>query len=212
MKQDHLEENTRVYNKIAQDYSNKYFDYYKNNLDLLDKFLEKIPSGGKILDAGCASGGITQYLVQKGFRVTAIDISSGMLAIAKKNAPEAEFKLMDFSKLKFDKEVFDGIICDFAMLHTPRTKIQQTLKGFSEVLTPQGAFFISLYKGSEEEYLDEPFLPGEKVFWSFYELEEFNSYLEEAGFDVIESTARETKAEEEFLVTELYFIARKKND
>ncbi|MEB3219799.1 MAG: class I SAM-dependent methyltransferase [Nostocales cyanobacterium 94392] len=68
-----------------------------------------IPQGTHILDLGCGTGQLAQYLKSKGYQVTGIDISEGMLNYARENAPGVEFILTDarFFDLPF---TFDGVI------------------------------------------------------------------------------------------------------
>lgn len=51
---------------------------------MLDLF--KLPAGSTILDLGCGTGRHAIALAEKGFRVTGVDLSAGMLAQAKMNA------------------------------------------------------------------------------------------------------------------------------
>jgi 2-polyprenyl-3-methyl-5-hydroxy-6-metoxy-1,4-benzoquinol methylase len=50
--------------------------------DLYREFLPLVPTGGKILDAGCGSGRDSVYFKQQGFSVTAFDASSEAAQIA----------------------------------------------------------------------------------------------------------------------------------
>jgi SAM-dependent methyltransferase len=73
-----------------------------------------LPSGRRILDVGCGTGRHSIGLAKLGFQITGIDISSGMLAEARKSAAEAGVDVhwiqADVKKMKFDED-FDAAIC-----------------------------------------------------------------------------------------------------
>lgn len=90
--------------------------YTKNTLKEVDFLLEelKLPQGSHILDMGCGTGRHAVELAKRGYKVTGIDISSGMLAQAEKKAKktdvEVEWIHADASNFKSDK-LFDAAIC-----------------------------------------------------------------------------------------------------
>jgi ubiquinone/menaquinone biosynthesis C-methylase UbiE len=68
----------------------------------------------KILDVGTGTGFIALLLAELGHEVVGIDISEGMLEVARKKASKAglkvEFKLGDAENLPFEDESFDAVI------------------------------------------------------------------------------------------------------
>lgn len=71
--------------------------------------------GMKVLDVGCGTGNFSLKLASQEVAVTGIDISEEMLKLARRKAalnPELklEFKWMDFNRLEFEDESFDGVI------------------------------------------------------------------------------------------------------
>ncbi|WP_458207301.1 class I SAM-dependent methyltransferase [Haladaptatus sp. NG-SE-30] len=61
-----------------------------------------------VLDAGCGPGITTEFLLERGAAVTALDVSSAMLAHARERAPCANFVLCDLgSDLPFESNRFD---------------------------------------------------------------------------------------------------------
>ncbi|MEJ2251076.1 MAG: class I SAM-dependent methyltransferase, partial [Candidatus Lokiarchaeota archaeon] len=94
------------YNKIALNYyANR--DLAKFNSEL-ERFSKLLPKNAHILDVGTGIGVPTaKFLIEKGFKVTGIDISTTMIHQAKKNVPEANFLEMDALLLDFDVNTFD---------------------------------------------------------------------------------------------------------
>lgn len=116
--------NNRVketYNQLAND--------YEHNVDVHNAFnihyerpamMNQLPSDMKkvkVLDAGCAAGWYTQQLINLGAEVVATDISSEMVAAAKRRVGErAEVLCLDLEeKLPFEDESFDYIVSSLVL-------------------------------------------------------------------------------------------------
>jgi ubiquinone/menaquinone biosynthesis C-methylase UbiE len=109
------------YNTIAEDYYN-HRDLEKFNSEL-EKFTSLLTDNAHILDAGCGAGIPTaKFLVNRGIKVTGIDISETMLNLAKKIVPEAKYIKMDINRLNFKEYTFDGIISVYTLFHIPKIK------------------------------------------------------------------------------------------
>ena len=82
----------------------------------VDFILEELtlPSGSLILDVGCGTGRHSIEFAKRGYRVTGVDISGGMLAIAQKNARKAgvtvEWVRVDAAQYRPSK-FFDAAVC-----------------------------------------------------------------------------------------------------
>lgn len=52
--------------------------------------------GARVVEIGCGSGGLTQYLTQAGYRVLALDIAPEMIRLARRRAPGARFRVASY--------------------------------------------------------------------------------------------------------------------
>ena len=79
----------QFFNGHAPIYMNNGFT--KNTLAEVDFLIEelKLPSGSSILDMGCGTGRHSVELAKRGYAVTGVDLSAGMLAEARKAAETA---------------------------------------------------------------------------------------------------------------------------
>ena len=85
-------------------------------------FLE--PAGNAtILDVGTGTGRAAIALARRGARVTAVDASGEMLAVAERRAREAgvavSFRRGDAHELDFADRTFEAVVCLRVLMHTP---------------------------------------------------------------------------------------------
>jgi SAM-dependent methyltransferase len=79
---------------------------------LYGPFLRELPTGGRILDAGCDFGRDSLAFLRRGYLVVSIDASREMVAATTKHTGQ-EALLLTFDVLDFDSE-FDGLGVRFA--------------------------------------------------------------------------------------------------
>jgi ubiquinone/menaquinone biosynthesis C-methylase UbiE len=93
-----------------------------------------------VISLGCGSGEDCNYLAKQGAsKVTGIDISSGMIEVAKKSYPMYEFQVMDMENLDFKDLSFDFAYSSLAIHY-----IEDWSKVFKEayrILKP-GSYFL----------------------------------------------------------------------
>ena len=151
---------------------------------LLKRFLEGVPAGGHLLDLGCGPGAYAGVMADQGFRVTATDAVPEMIEIAK------AFRGVDARVATFDEideeDLYDGIWSNFSLLHAPRADMPKHLAALKRALRPGGLFHIAL-KSGDGEMRDSL---GRR--YAYFQMEELEALLEEAGFTV---TYRETGRE-----------------
>jgi SAM-dependent methyltransferase len=72
-------------------------------------------AGDRVLDIGCGTGDDAVHLAARGIRVTAIDESPEMVAIARGRGVDA--RVMRVQQLADMRESFDGVLSNFAVLN-----------------------------------------------------------------------------------------------
>ena len=174
------------YNDIAKEYDrdfstdtsdNKYIDIFLDSLD-----------GLRVLDAGCGCGRDYKYMVQKGFSVDGIDLSSGMLKIAQEKLPNGKFELMDMTDLTYPDDKYDGILCNHSFFHIPVKEIPKTLLNFKRVLKNNGNLLLILNEGDGETMIEEPYRPETYLYMNYFSMEQIKGLLQKYEFKIISAT------------------------
>jgi ubiquinone/menaquinone biosynthesis C-methylase UbiE len=104
-----------------------------------------IPAGASVLDLGCGTGvPVAKIFTESGRRVVGVDISEGMLKLAREQVPAAEFVHANFRDLPADFGEFDAVTSFFSLLMLSRADIEATLRKTHGWLKPGGYFGVGL--------------------------------------------------------------------
>ena len=110
-------------------------------------YLEQLPEGAKILDAGCQAGRFTVALGKMGFHLTGVDTSGLSLSRAKKHCKEsnvkAEFIRGEISNVcdRLPPRSFDLILCAEVLYLYPH--FESLMQSMLNVLKPGGLLITS---------------------------------------------------------------------
>ena len=174
-----------TYNRIAEDWHRDHTsdDWW---VEGTNAFIQKLPVGSHVLDVGCGSGVKSKYFIDHGFKVTGIDISDKLLEIARREAPEGEFKVLSMTELDSMLETFDGVFAQASLLHIPKKDSGEMVKKMARRLVSGGLLYIAVKEAfggtSEEEVLKENDYGYEyERFFSYFTMEELEKYLADAG-------------------------------
>lgn len=177
-----------TYDKIAEHW---YSDHHNDDWwhEGTDKFISLLPSNAHILDVGCGAGHKTKYLTEKGFKVTGVDFSKNLLAIAQREEPNAEYILSDMRDLSKIEGSIDAIFSQASLLHIPKKEAQKVITDWVDKLDSGGYLYVAV-KGIKEGFPEEQTIKEDDYgyeyerFFSFYSLKELREYFKNAGLDV----------------------------
>lgn len=109
----------------------------------LDRFTDGLARGSLILDVGCGSGWpMGAELIRRGFRVTGIDASEGLLDHARRTVPEGLWLLGDMRALELG-ETFDGVIAWHSLFHLTPEAQTAVLPALAARVTPGGRLMFT---------------------------------------------------------------------
>jgi ubiquinone/menaquinone biosynthesis C-methylase UbiE len=109
----------------------------------VSKDVSKLQPGAAVLDLGCGTGHFADYLHKKGFKVTGIDPSEGMLEYATKNFPEVSFIKGSATSLPFPDNHFDYVLCIEVLRYLHPEDVAASYREISRVLKPGGFFQVT---------------------------------------------------------------------
>jgi ubiquinone/menaquinone biosynthesis C-methylase UbiE len=105
--------------------------------------LNALPPGASILDLGSGTGHFADFMQKKGFKVTGLDPSEGMLEFAKKNFPDVPFIKGVASELPFPDNTFDYILCIEVLRYLHPDDVAASYHEINRVLKPGGFFLVT---------------------------------------------------------------------
>ena len=138
-------ETLRVYDAKAADYA-KMIDSDTKENPYLERFIARLPTGGRVLDLGCGPGLAATRMANAGLQVDAMDGSAEMVAMA------AQHDGVTAWQATFDQitgtDIYDGIWANFCLLHASKEAMPHHLAAMVTALKPGGAFHIGMKLGS----------------------------------------------------------------
>ena len=172
--------------------------------------LENLSKNAKVLELGCGSGIPTTQELAKKFFVTGVDISAKQITLAEQRIPQAKFLHADMTELDFPEGSFDAVAAFYSIIHVPRQEQAELLRKITSWLRPGGLLVISMGAHSDETQIDENWLGGLPMYWSYFDSKTNRRLVEESGFKII-SAQEEIADEFEQPVTFLWVVAEKNN-
>lgn len=170
-----------AYNRCAMGYAQQRRTAPGSELSFVT---DRLTSGSKILDVGCGAGiPVAQHLART-FSLTGIDISSTMVALARKNVPAAKFVLADVVKTEFPACSFDAIVSFYAIFHIPRQEHLNLFRRFAQWLRPGGLLLFTVARQDDGPGYTEDDFFGETMYWSNFGPATYRKFLTETGFQV----------------------------
>ncbi|GAA0560570.1 hypothetical protein GCM10010172_49620 [Paractinoplanes ferrugineus] len=169
------------YDRIAEKFAARWFDHPP--VRPLEMFAGHLPRSARVLDAGCGPGHHAKWFAERGHDVVGVDISQGMLRIARARVPTAAFLRMDIQNLRFPAATFDGIWCAGAAMHVPREEIVAVFRGFRRLIRPGGVVGINMQIDRRSEIVK---YDGDVRFFEYYRSHaELTRLAARAGLDVV---------------------------
>lgn len=113
--------------------------------ELYHPFVERLPAGGRILDAGSGSGRDTLHFLRAGYDVVAFDASKEMVQESTLRTGRRTLHLR-FDEVEFERE-FDGVWACASLLHVSAVRAVDAHARLARALRPGGVLYASYKYG-----------------------------------------------------------------
>jgi SAM-dependent methyltransferase len=203
----YLRTTREAYDTVAAEYA----EHFRGELDrkpqdkaILGAFAELVRANGPVLDVGCGPGDALAHLRTRGVKVFGVDLSPGMVDVARWANPGVRIDVGSMTALDRPDGALGGLVAWYSIIHIPPEELPAVFAEFHRVLVPRGHLLLAFQVGDEPLHFDEAF--GHAVDLDFRRLrpDRVADLLADAGFDVLARTVREPvgaeTAEQAFVV------------
>jgi SAM-dependent methyltransferase len=102
---------------------------------------------GPAVDVGCGPGHFTAHLASLGVDASGIDLSPGMVDLARRTHPELRFEVGSMTDLALGDASVAGVLAFWSLIHLPDESVPVALGHFRRVLRPGGLLVIGYHVG-----------------------------------------------------------------
>ena len=165
---------------------------------MIDAFVKHVTEGPArpVVDAGCGTGRMTRLLASLGVAVSGIDLSAGMIAVARRASPELAFDVAELSELPYADMQLGGVFAWYSIIHSPPGDLPRIFAEFFRVLAPAGHALLSFHVGEGHRHLSRAYGHDVSLEAHLFAPELIAGHLTGAGFTVIAQMTRGARAHE----------------
>ena len=164
----HYDQNAQAYWEATRDHD------VSQNIGALLQYIEA-PPPFELLDFGCGPGRDLKTLKALGHRVTGLEGSPQLAALARTNSG-CEVLEQRFLELELPRSHFDGVFANAVLFHLPSQVLPRILGELHTTLKSGGVLFSSNPRGDGQEGWN-----GDR-YGAFYDWQAWRGYVSAAGF------------------------------
>jgi ubiquinone/menaquinone biosynthesis C-methylase UbiE len=138
-----------------------------------------------VADIGCGPGHVTAHLHALGVDAFGIDLSPGMIDVARREYPDLRFEVGSMTDLRLGDASVAGLVAWWSLIHIPDDEVPAVFAHFHRVLRPGGSLQLGFHVGDASRlktqgYGGHPM----SVFVHHRQPDQVASWLREAGFAI----------------------------
>ena len=103
-----------------------------------------VTRGGRVLDVCTGHGVLAAAAAGRGATVSGLDFAEEVVAVARRNVPDVEFRRGDAQALPYADGAFDAVVNGYGLIHL--SDPGRALAEMSRVLTPGGRLAVSVWE------------------------------------------------------------------
>lgn len=199
------------YDAVAQAYEQRYGEELRHKpLDraLLGVFADDVGPASVVGDVGCGPGHITAHLHELGLRPVGIDLSPGMIALARERYPDVNFAVASMLALPAGDHSWAGMVAFYSIIHLTSDELPVAFAEFARVLARGAPALVTFHVGDEVRHVGELLEQRVSVDFHFRQPATVTKLLQAAGFDVEMSMERAPYTSIEAPTQRGYVLAR----
>lgn len=162
---------------------------------VLAAFLEMVREGsgdGLVIDVGCGSGRVTAHLADAGLRMVGMDLSDGMVRVARSARQDIPYAVAHAGVLPLRTGTIAGLLAWYSVINLPTGLLPTVFAEFARVMR-SGALIVLAFQSGEGERVDRTTSYGQRVPMTYYRhrVEEAVQTLADSGFAMHATVHRE---------------------
>jgi ubiquinone/menaquinone biosynthesis C-methylase UbiE len=184
--------------------------YDRAVLDLFADRMRNAGSAGPVADLGCGTGRVTSYLRALGLDVFGVDLSPGMVAVAREACPGVRFEVGTMTALDLPDASLTGAVAWYSLVHTSPHELPRHFAEFHRVLAPGGQLALAYKVGEDDSvHLDRAY--GHELSLDVYRFAptRLTRALTAAGFAEVARLTREPDPTLREKTPQAYVLARR---
>lgn len=119
-------------------------------LDLFCSLVTKAGHGTEVADVGCGTGRLEPYLAAKGLQPRGVDLSPGMVSVARRDQPGFDFEVADLRDLPFADASLAGVVCWYSLMYLTPEDRPTALAELARVTVPGGHLATAWKLGDDQ--------------------------------------------------------------
>ncbi|MEV7373214.1 methyltransferase domain-containing protein [Streptomyces sp. NPDC090301] len=108
-------------------------------------------------DLGCGTGRVTSHLRDIGAVAFGVDLSPGMIAVARDTYPGLRFEVGSMTALDLPGASLGGVLSWYSTVHMPEEELAAAFAEFRRVLAPGGRVLLAFKVGDERVRLGQAY-------------------------------------------------------
>lgn len=203
----------KCYNATAESYAATRIDELaKKHFDqmILKEFARLNKDLGTCADFGCGPGQTTKFLFDAGVKdIVGVDISPGMVTVARRIFPYINFETSDLLALPYDANHFASAVAFYAIVHFDYNQIARAFEEVNRVLKKGAHFLFSFHVGEETVHFDNANGIDIDIDLHFLSTDRILKLLRDNNFRIIDTVERLPYPEVEYATKRAYVWAEK---
>jgi ubiquinone/menaquinone biosynthesis C-methylase UbiE len=119
-------------------------------LDLFCNLVLAAGLGTSVVDVGCGTGRLEPYLAARGLSPRGVDLSPGMIRVARRDHPGFDFDVADLRELPFADASLAGLVCWYSLMFLAPSDRKAAFTELARVAKPE-SYLVTAFKAGDSQ-------------------------------------------------------------